>query len=340
MSSQSENIPLNPQEDDQTDDPAREAPLWGSASAEAWPHSSATGAEDGPEAPAAPAESAIFAAWEQPEIPLPARAPHFGHLLLFLAALIFVGGTCMYVVTRTAIHFKLFGVTSLAGATKDIHYMLGSEAVLYLCTFAACLLLFPLLWHKSFMAGIQWNVGTALRLRRRLILAAAFCFVFAIVNGLLIKEPSNAPIDQVIKERGAAWLLFGFGVTLAPFFEEITFRGFLLPACCTAWDWAKERLTGRPPRPLTADGHPQWSVGAMVVGSILTSVPFALMHAEQIASAVGPLLLLVCVSLVLCAVRLATRSVAASVMVHSCYNFLLFTIMLLGTGGFRHMDRM
>jgi membrane protease YdiL (CAAX protease family) len=340
MSSQPENIPLNPQEDDFSDDRAQEAPLWGSASAEAWPHASAVGAEDGPEAPAPPAEPALFAAWEQPEIRLPARVPHFGHLLMFLAALTFVGGTCMYVVTRTAIRFRLFGVTSLTGATKDIHYMLGSEGVLYLCTFAACLLLFPLLWHESFMAGIQWSGGTALRLRKRLVLAAAFCFVFAILNGLLIKEPVNAPIDQVIRERGAAWLLFGFGVTLAPFFEEIAFRGFLLPACCTAWDWVMERMTGRPPRPLATDGHPQWSLGAMIVGSILTSVPFALMHAEQIAGAVGPLLLLVCVSLVLCAVRLATRSVAASVLVHACYNFLLFSLMLLGTSGFRHMEKM
>jgi len=32
--------------------------------------------------------------------------------------------------------------------------------------------------------------------------------------------------------------------------------------------------------------------------------------------------------------------VAASVVVHACYNFLLFSLMLLGTGGFQHMDRM
>jgi hypothetical protein len=339
MSSQPERIPLNPQETGSAEDRAQEAPLWGSASPQAWPHVPAAGATDGSPAPAPPTEPALFAAWEQPEILPPSRVPHIGHLLVFLGALI-PGGICMFLVTRTALHFRLFGVTSLLGATKDIHYMLGSEAVLYLCTFATCLLLFPLLWHKSFLAGIQWNGATALRLRNRLGLAAAFCFVFAIVNGLLIKEPVNAPIDQIIKERGAAWLLFGFGITLAPFFEEIAFRGFLLPACCTAWDWTIERITGRPPRPLGANGHPQWSLGAMIAGSIITSVPFALMHAEQIAGAVGPLLLLVCVSLVLCGVRLAARSVAASVMVHACYNFLLFSLMLLGTGGFQHMDRM
>jgi membrane protease YdiL (CAAX protease family) len=46
------------------------------------------------------------------------------------------------------------------------------------------------------------------------------------------------------------------------------------------------------------------------------------------------------VSLVLCGVRLFTRSLASSTLVHACYNFLIFSIMLVGTGGFRHLDKM
>jgi membrane protease YdiL (CAAX protease family) len=78
----------------------------------------------------------------------------------------------------------------------------------------------------------------------------------------------------------------------------------------------------------------------MVLASITTSIPFALMHAEQTAWSLGPFLLLVAVSLVLCWARLAARSLAASVLVHACYNLLLFSLMLLGTGGFRHLDKM
>jgi hypothetical protein len=64
------------------------------------------------------------------------------------------------------------------------------------------------------------------------------------------------------------------------------------------------------------------------------------MHAEQTARALGPFLLLVTVSLVLCWVRLSARSLAASVLVHASYNLLLFSLMLLGTGGFRHLDKL
>jgi hypothetical protein len=78
----------------------------------------------------------------------------------------------------------------------------------------------------------------------------------------------------------------------------------------------------------------------MVVGSILTSVPFAWMHAEQTGNSLGPLLLLYSVSLVLCWTRLTTRSLAASVLVHASYNLLLFSLMLLGTSGFQHLDKM
>jgi hypothetical protein len=64
------------------------------------------------------------------------------------------------------------------------------------------------------------------------------------------------------------------------------------------------------------------------------------MHAEQTAHAIGPFFLLVTVSLILCAVRLKTRSLAASTIVHACYNFLIFSLMLIGTSGFRHLDKM
>jgi hypothetical protein len=213
-------------------------------------------------------------------------------------------------------------------------------AALYLLTLAACVLVFPPIWHKSFFAGLQWNAAIALRLRWRMFGAAGLCLVLALVDEVLMPGPTNAPIDKMFQTPGAAWLMFAFGVTCAPLFEEIVFRGFLLPVLATTWDWTVEQRTGNPALPLDAHGGPQWSLPAMVAASIVTSIPFALMHAEQTAHAMGPFVLLVAVSLVLCWARLGTRSLAASVLVHASYNFLLFSLMLLGTGGFRHLDKM
>jgi membrane protease YdiL (CAAX protease family) len=160
------------------------------------------------------------------------------------------------------------------------------------------------------------------------------------VNAWLMPGPENAPIDKIFRAPGAAWLMFGFGVTFAPLFEEIVFRGFLLPAICTASDWIAEQITHAPSPALDQNGQPQWSLRAMIIGCTITSILFALLHADQTAWSLGPFLLLVCVSLVLCLARLTTRSLAASVLVHASYNFLLFGMMMLFTGGFRHLDKM
>jgi membrane protease YdiL (CAAX protease family) len=201
-------------------------------------------------------------------------------------------------------------------------------------------MVFPLFWEKSFFAGIHWRGATVLRLGWRLPAISVGCFALAGLDEALLPGPTNAPIEEIFRTPGAAWIMFGFAISLAPFFEEIAFRGFLLPALATACDWIAERFTGELPRPLDQNGHPQWSIPAMVIASIATSLPFAMVHAEQQGHALGPFLLLIVVSLVLCAVRLTTRSLAASVVVHACYNFLLFSLMLIGTGGFRHLDKM
>jgi len=306
---------------------------------EAWPAQETAGESIAPYIEPVPAEPPVFQYIPQPVVRRPPRIPNFGHLMLF-ALMAVVGLVGASILVQTALHFHLFGVATAQDAMGDVHYTLGSEAIFYLFTFAACLVFFPLIWHEGFFAGLQWNGATALRLYRRLFVAAVICFLLALLNGYLLPGPTNAPIDKIFRAPGAAWWLFAFGVTFAPFFEEMIFRGFLLPSLCTACDWFVERTHGEPPPPLGEKGHPEWSFGAMVFASVFTSVPFALMHAAQTGYSVGPFVLLVFVSLVLCWARLSTRSLAASVMIHACYNFMLFSLMMLGTGGFRNLQRM
>jgi uncharacterized protein len=356
------------------------------------------------------AEPAMFQTAFEPEVQRPTRVPHLGHLLL-LFLILGVGFAAAIILMLVALHFHVYGISSIDQTKSEIHYQLGGEGLGYLFTFLGCLLVFPLLWNKGFFAGIQWNGTTALRLRWRLVGAAFVCFLLALLNSVVLPGPTHTPIEQIFREPGAAWLLFGFGVTFAPFFEEMFFRGFLLPAFCTAFDWVAERVSsgsslmtasdGRPrwtrdailvaatatavpfaavcalaskryiligilllfawcctalpiwfvgsrrpsllPAPnafIDANGHPVWSFPAMAFVSVFTSVPFALMHAPQTGFSVGPFLLLVGVSVVLCTVRLWTRSLAASTLVHASYNFMLFSIMMVGTQGFRHMEKM
>jgi hypothetical protein len=300
-----------------------------SESGQALPH--ATPSKDEP--------AELFQSWSQPEAPRPTRIPHLGHLAV-LSVFLLIGFVCMMVLMAIAMHFHLDGVSTDDQVKTNIHYLLGSEAVLYLVTLALCIPLFSLLWNKSFFTGIHWRGATALRLGWRLPVISVGCFALALLNDALFPGPEHAPIVDIFRSPGAAWLMFGFGVTFAPFFEEVVFRGFLLPALATAWDWTTEKFTGRPARPLDANGHPQWSILAMVFASIPTSILFALVHTEQQGNSLSLFLLFIVISMILCAVRLVTRSLAASTMVHAFYNFLLFSTMLIGTGGFRHMDKL
>lgn len=291
-------------------------------------------------------EPVLFRNWEQrgyllsPRIPpISERTPNFGHFCILLVVVLFAW-ICSGLFMMASVHLHLFGIQTTQQASDSTRMMLAMQAVLYMMALSTSLVVFPLVWQKSLFAGVHWNAHTAFRFRRRLLSATLLCFVLALANGLLLPGPSDAPIDKIFRSPGVAWMLFGFGVTFAPFFEEMAFRGFLLPMFCTAFDWMREMSTGRLPLRICHNGHPRWTQPAMVVGATLTSIPFALMHAEQTAWSVGPFLLLFAVSMVLCWIRLSTRSLAASIVVHAAYNFLLFALMLAGTGGFRHLDKM
>jgi membrane protease YdiL (CAAX protease family) len=286
-------------------------------------------------------EPPLFQSWTQDQFIAPevSRIPHMGHVLL-LAVLVGLSLLCVSILTHFALRYRVFGISTAEEAISNVQYTLSSMGALYLLTFVASLLVFPLVWHKNLFAGLQWNGAAALRNRQKLLSTAAVCFVFAIINGILLPGPSDTPIDKIFRSPGAAWLLFAFGVTFAPFFEELVFRGFLLPAFSTAYDWMDERFTGKLTLQPDENGHPRWSFPAMVSASILSSLLFSLMHAEQTGKSLGPFLMLIAVSLVLCWVRLSTRSLAASILVHACYNFMLFTLMLIGTEGFQHLNKM
>lgn len=284
-------------------------------------------------------EPALFDQFSEPlPPPPPQRTPnllHLGLLVMFLG----LGEILSGLLTQLAIRSHFLGVANQEQAIGDVRYLLGSEGLLYLLTFAICLVAFPMVWKTSYFTGVHWRASAALLSAGKLAAAACGCFVLAIVDSILLPGPENAPIDKIFHSPGAVWPLFIFGVTFAPFFEEMAFRGFLLPALCTAWDWSDEHIHRLTPLPLDKNGHPQWSLPAMIIASIATSVPFALMHAEQTGYSWGPFLLLFSVSLVLCWARLSTRSLAASTLLHCCYNCLIFSSVLRDAGSLLHLSK-
>lgn len=219
------------------------------------------------------------------------------------------------------------------------HQGLGvlAQALSYVLTLVASWWLFPKLWQRTFLQGIEWNALAARRWWYWILLGGVATSALAQFSLRFVTEPKNSPMDQLLRSTSGAWWMTAFGVLLAPLTEEIAFRGFLLPALATAYDWlAMER---------TPTGLQKWqnsalhSGPALIFATIFSSMPFALLHAGQLQHAWGALGILYGVSLVLSVVRIRTHSVASSVLMHATYNLTVFVVLFIGTDGYRHMDK-
>ena len=275
-----------------------------------------------------------------PALPPPVRQPDIGQfalMLLHLVAAIFIVGFTI----RLLAQFHLFGIKNFSSLLDDIRLQLGLQMLAYLLTFIGCLIVMPMLWNQPYFKALSWRAYQLPRRIPLLLSAAVLCFTLAILSSMLFSDTSkNAPIEQAFNQPGAPWLLFIFGITAAPFFEEMAFRGFMLPAFATAFDWSREHILKRTPPQNDFDGTPRWTTAALTVSSVITSIAFAAIHAPQTAGSINSLILLFGVSLVLCFVRILTRSLAASTLVHALYNLIIFGMMILYTNGFQHMDKL
>jgi membrane protease YdiL (CAAX protease family) len=268
--------------------------------------------------------------------PVPRRIPNLGHAALFIS---FAAVLLLVFEVTLALMGKVPAVPH-GGTITVPHPMLqiAMMAAIYLITLLIAWLVFPFIWRRPFLDGIQWHWSAARGQANRLItLGFALGVMMAIITAF-ISSPKNLPIDEFFATPATAWIITLFGTFAAPVFEEICFRGFLFPAFAIAYDWIA--------LPRTPEARTQWqsttslTPASLVFSAALTSFLFAMLHAQQDAHIWAALAGLFCISLVLTFVRVKTQSVAASTLVHASYNGFIFLMTLIATGGYRHLDRM
>jgi uncharacterized protein len=121
--------------------------------------------------------------------------------------------------------------------------------------------------------------------------------------GAALRAPDVPTIQDLMTTRMSMVAVIVFGSLLGPLFEELVFRGFLLP------------LLAR-------------SIGAGL-GVVCTAIPFALLHGPTFHWSWQSLLIVGLAGVVFGIVREATGSTGASAMVHIGYNSTLFAGFLL-----------
>lgn len=108
----------------------------------------------------------------------------------------------------------------------------------------------------------------------------------------------HSPMQELLANPEHVWILASFGILVAPFFEELVFRGFLFAAF--------ERA------------HGPWAA------LLVTSAVFAALHGAQYGWRWQQLAVLMAVGCVFGGIRMQSGSTKASTIVHASYNALLF----------------
>lgn len=119
----------------------------------------------------------------------------------------------------------------------------------------------------------------------------AFCVQ---LTSVYFPPPETLPFDRLFSSRAAAWLILAAAVLVAPFVEELVFRGYIYTLL--------ERLTG---------------MAAAVVASGLL---FGATHFPQLYPGYFQMLLLCVVGLIFSLARARTGTLLASILLHFGYN--------------------
>ena len=262
------------------------------------------------------------------------RIPNLMHFFSFIALTVVA-----FVLSEIVVLALAHGV-SVEASLKDERLQLFVNVLTYLIALSIAYFVMPLFWNRSFSDGLKWNFAKA---SPWLGLGGLILGFGAQGVTVFIPHQKELPIEEMFHNPSIIWFLLVFAVVIGPLFEEVVFRGFLLPGIAITVDWL------RIPRGTTdmesLENLHAWreSTGysnvALIVSSLITSTLFAAIHGPQLGYTVPALALLMGVSLVLCFVRLRTGSVAASTVVHGCYNLSVFLTLFVSTSGFRHLDK-
>jgi membrane protease YdiL (CAAX protease family) len=236
--------------------------------------------------------------------------PPWTLLDVFLLGAVAVACTAIVLFLGIGIAKSLHPAATVIDLSKNPKVLVSSQFTAYLLILGG-MIAFLRSRGLRFWSGVRWNwpSNPVLYVVGGILLSIAVQMLSS-----LLPIPKKLPIDQFFSDLVGAYIMAVFGLTMAPLLEELFFRGFFYPALS---------------RPL---GIP----GAVVI----TSIVFACMHAGQLASAWGPLLLLFVVSVALTVTRIRLQSVAASFLVHVGYNLTLFSVMWFATDHFRHMEKL
>ena len=223
-----------------------------------------------------------------PETSVPEKKPFWGYMDLVL-----VMGLLLAFVAL--IFFAAAGlVLTIPSLRRDqAPLLLPTQIAVYVAAYLSLRIVFGLRYRKPVLSSLGWCPA-----RFNLLFVGLGGIILAfVVSGLatLIHTPKvPSPVESLMSSPVLLSLFGVMAVTLAPFFEELLFRGFLQPL-------------------LTR------SVG-MIAGIVLTAVVFGSLHAPEYSFAWQYALAVSLVGVVLGWLRVRSGSIIPCTVMHGAYN--------------------
>jgi membrane protease YdiL (CAAX protease family) len=223
---------------------------------------------------------------------------------LFLAEALMAAALAMHVaVSHTG--------TRVSELLSEVRFQLPVQFVSYAITVWSVLLTARVKYKRSLGEALQW----------RTLGSSTWAFLPAGVALALVSQlipvlfPSNHtfPIEKMLKDPISGWSMAVFGVCIAPFVEEMFFRGMIYPVI-----------------------EKRWGLEPAVLGSALL---FASIHSAQLAGALPELGAIFLVGVVLGYVRGRSGSLLPGFLMHTAYNATLFAVIAAATKGFHDFPR-
>jgi len=261
--------------------------------------------------PPAEAETAFAATPPPSATPWLRVSPWSGWDVLLLVGVTIAASFVFSLLVLVPAQLFIFKNVPLAELAKTPELLLLIQLLAYAVVFAV---MYSMLRARagSFWKTIGWNWPGSSWAAYIGVGAVAF---FALASlGRLLPIPHNLPIENFFENARQATLMSVFATAIAPIMEELFFRGFLYPVLA-------RRIS-------------------MVPSILLTSLAFGMLHGGQLKYSWAAVLIIFLIGVILTTVRARTNSVAASFLVHVGYNGMLSVLLYVGTGGFRHLEKL
>ena len=215
---------------------------------------------------------------------------------------VFVG----YAFLRPLFHWT----TPIQNLQTNVPFILTLQMVWYLFLFGYIYLFITYHYKTSFLSALKWKKLSAHNTVRYVLGGTALSLVVMLIPPLL-PEKKGFPLEKMFNSPASAYAIAAFAVLVAPFMEELLFRGLLFAFF---------------------EKH-----GGLTFAVVATALLFAGLHIPEYWGAWNNVVMILVVGLTFSIVRGLTGSLTPSFVLHLAYNGTLMFLLFLQTQHFHKM---